>query len=220
MKIPFTCPPAGFIVRRADLLAVQQAQSSEQTRYYLRGVHLQADPAGALGVRLVATDGHILLTTLADDPACQLGADLGHMTVQFDPAEKAFKAKEGNGTAYVIGDRATGLLQVVTVMDADGLGAPVERIGVCEFADAGGTFPDWPRVLPPTSGDPIACDFNPALLARLVKAGDIWAAARGHRSQAVRMVARHEGAPIDVRFAVNPDARGVLMPVSWTTATR
>lgn len=68
--------PQRAILRAGKLVAIEPFQSSEETRYYLTGVHIGPHPEGAI---LVATDGHTLAAMLDRDAAVAgLPAIWGH----------------------------------------------------------------------------------------------------------------------------------------------
>ncbi len=53
-----------FTISTKDLEALSIGMSNEETRYYLKGVNVKCV---ALGYRLAATDGHLLLCTMVDE---------------------------------------------------------------------------------------------------------------------------------------------------------
>lgn len=214
-----------FFLPAVDLLAVWNGTSSEETRYYLRGVLVECDGAG---LRLVATDGHLLMKSELPDPAFMGGScatqksdhEAGFL-LQTDIAEKAFKAK-AMGELWIYGDVATGILQFVD-MNAAAMekGEELNRLGVCEFSRIDGTFPDWRRVLP-AEADPTACAcFNPDLLDRFKKARDVYTrAGAANRGSAIRINPADGNGPMRVDLAAVKRFTGVLMPVHWETAAR
>jgi len=131
-----------------------------------------------------------------------------------DITEKAFKAKS-NRALWVYGDKDTGVLQFIDYNTT----APDEehnRVGVCEFTMVDGNFPDYRRVMPlETHEFALAC-FNPALIARFQKAGDILAKARGQKAMgAMSLNAGGNDSPMLVKFSGEDRFTGVLMPMRF-----
>lgn len=178
----------------ADLIATYAAASKEEIRHYLQGVYVEPRDGG---VRLVATNGHILLRTDSEG-----FAPAEPIILSTDTMEKAFKAK-GN-KPWVYGDIETGIIQVVTWC---GEGEPCPRLGVCEFTVVDGVFPDYARVIPERkSGFECAC-FDPNLIAALHKAGSVFG-----KSYTMRLTGADETAPMLVDFSHAEHMLGVLMP--------
>lgn len=132
---------------------VALAQSTEETRYYLKGVHVSAHPRGE-GVILAATDGHMLIA--AHDPTGTPPAQDGGLIVGLGKEGLKSAAK---GTELTI-DPATGAATV------PGLWLSPASVMV------DGNYPDWRRVLPtsPEALAPTAARFDHKLLATLAKA--------------------------------------------------
>jgi hypothetical protein len=126
-----------------------------------------------------------------------------------DAADKAFKARTPGGKLWVYGDTKTGIMQFV---DNDGTGGgEMIRVGVLEFEVIDGTFPDWRRVVAKGEGGAASLCYNPIVLAKLVKAGDVI-----KKGCAVQMTGGEgRGDPIRVDFAASDRLRGTLMPMRW-----
>lgn len=218
-----------FFLPAKDVLAVYNARATEETRYYLRGVYVEAmahhDAPETESLFIVATDGNILLLSdlyagsggwlgaEADTQANESSRTRG-LIIDFDPNEKALKAKASDDL-WLYGDTATGIMQVVAYDGCEpkpGLVLDLPRLGVCEFTVIDGTFPDYRRVLPKAKTEgPAACAcFDPALLARLVKAGNLLT---GLKSAAVMLTQTDAGEPIRVSWGAGAERlTGVLMP--------
>lgn len=131
------------------LRAVALAQSTEETRYYLCGVHVEPRPDG--GVILVATDGKVM--TVAHDPtgSCDGKAiyPIGKKMLSDLKAKRADRAVFADGTLMVVGEDGAALgMHAVVPLD--------------------GTFPDWRRGLPvgvsaPASGSAFAVKYLDAV---------------------------------------------------------
>jgi len=174
------------------------AVSTEKTRYYLCGVHVEALPEG--GVVAVATDGHILIAA-RDPEGDATGTEPGNV-LHLDPGLlKALRVPRGIDKRVLTMD-ASGELRVMH-------GDAVEYIQPGDARIDGATFPDWRRVLPkerPTrAGDGAA--FDARLLATLGKALN-----DGTKSQALKLTGDDDAAP---HWAVGScaDAVGICMPL-------
>ena len=216
-----TPTPTTFFLPADDLRAAFQCISTEQTRYYLGGVLIEDD-------KLVATDGHQMLTIDLPD-GCHVGTECftqgmdaprvpgatgtpqgAGFILSCDAADKAFKAKaSGNTDLWVYGDIETGILQFVI---NHGEGGEMHRVGVLEFTRLDGTYPEWRRIVAKGDGGAASLCYDPAVLARLVKAADVIEKGKGIR------LTGGVGDPIRVDFVASPRLRGTLMPIRWTGA--
>ena len=208
--------PTTFFLRADDLRAAFQCISTEQTRYYLggvRGVFVEAD-------NLVAMDGHQMLTIKLPD-GCHVGTECftqdmdapegAGFILSCDATAKQFKAKASGGDLWVYGDIETGILQFVINHKE---GSEMHRVGVLEFTRIDGTYPEWRRIGAKGDGGAASLCYDPAVLARLVKAADVI-----ERGKGVRLTGgRRDGDPIRVDFVASPRLRGTLMPIRWTGA--
>jgi len=146
-----------FSIRSDYYRACAIFASTEEVRYYLKGVHIEPHPVE--GVVLVATDGHRMLVAHDPDGYCD-----GHILVSISgEALKAGKGKKSDGP-YGRRFEAVSEDQVNVVSLTDGTRE-------CECAwRVDGTFPDWRRVVPSNkkkmSGLPC---FNPHYLADFAK---------------------------------------------------
>jgi hypothetical protein len=214
-----TPTPTTFFLPADDLRAAFQCVSAEESRYYLRGVLVEAET-------LVGLDGHQMLTIRLpgghhvgagcftqgmDDPqmpGATSAPERAAFILSCDAADKAFKAKTLAGDLWVYGDTKTGILQFV---QNTGDGGEMIRVGVLEFEVIDGTFPDWRRVVAKGEGGATSLCYNPAVLAKLVKAADVI-----KKGCAVQMTGGEgRGDPIRVDFAASDRMRGTLMPMRW-----
>ena len=205
-----TLTPTTFFLPADDLRAAFQCISTGQTRC-LGGVFVEAD-------NLVALDGNQMLTIELPN-GCHVGTecftqgmdaprmpDAGFI-LSCDATDKAFKAKASGGDLWVYGDIETGILQFVI---NHGEGSEMYRVGVLEFTRIGGTYPEWRRVVAKGGGGAASLCYDPAVLARLVKAADVIEKGKGIR------LTGGGGDPIRVDFVASPRLRGSLMPIRWT----
>jgi len=208
-----TQTPTTFFLPADDLRAAFQCIGTEQTRKYLGGVFVEAD-------NLVALDGHQMLTIELPDGS-HVGTECftrgmdaprtpgAGFILSCDATDKAFKAKASGGDLWVYGDIETGILQFVI---NHGEGGEMSRVGVLEFTRIGGTYPEWRRMVAKGDGSAASLCYDPAVLARLVKAADVIDKGRGIR------LTGGEGDPIRVDFVASPRLRGTLMSMRWTGA--
>lgn len=159
----FKCSVSQELFRRAAL-----CQSKEETRYYLRGVHVTACEAG--GALLVATDGHKMIVLC--DPA---GYVEGNAIVSLNRDMLKPVKYVGDARIVIDGGKATvvqrdkGELREAEIKHAQnpGLGSYTHQFsGVI----VDGTFPDWRRVIPNGDIGPCNAAFNADNLAILGKA--------------------------------------------------
>ena len=217
-----TLTPTTFFLPADDLRAAFQCISTEQTRYYLCGVLIKAD-------RLVALDGHQMLTIELPD-GCHVGAECftqgmdaprmpgatgtppgAGFILYCDATDKAFKAKASGGDLWVYGDTTTGILQFVI---NHGNAGEMSRTGVLEFTVIDGTYPDWRRVVAKGDGGAASLCYDPAVMAKLIKAADVIEKGRGIRLTG----GATPGDPIRVDFVASPRLRGTLYPMWWEEA--
>ena len=210
-----TLTPTTFFLPADDLRAAFQCIDTSLTRYHIGGVFVEAD-------NLVALDGHQMLTIELPD-GCHVGTECftqdmdaprmpgAGFILSCDATDKAFKAKASGGDLWVYGDIETGILQFVI---NHGEGGEMSRVGVLEFTRIGGTYPDWRRVVAKGDGDAASLCYDPAVLARLVKAADVIEKGKGIRLTG----GRYHGDPIRVDFVASARLHGTLMPMRWMGA--
>jgi len=143
-----------FNVNATLFARVANAQSSEETRYYLCGVSIEPAPHGMPGVTLTATDGHLLVS--AYDAQGETSAPI----IVKAPAHilKACKPYKDGTEPHLIGDNGT-----IVVIDNGG----TEQIARGSTVD--GSFPDWKRIIPQDIGGATKAVFSPVVLATLAK---------------------------------------------------
>jgi DNA polymerase III sliding clamp (beta) subunit (PCNA family) len=150
-----------------DLRAIKAcsfAMSSEETRYYLKGVCLEI--TAAHGVVAIATDGHrlIAMQSAPGNGGVVPGFNMPEHLEIIIPADTVKRIK--------INKRySDGILRQVSDTQWQ-----IEHDGqIWAFTPIDGAFPAWRRVLPKhqTPGD--RAHFNPDYLADMQKAGEIYA---------------------------------------------
>ena len=212
-----TSTPTTFFLPADDLRAAFQCTSTEQTRYYLYGVLIEAD-------RLVALDGHQMIvidlpgghhvgkecfTQNTSGPLPHI--DRAGFILSCDATDKAFKAKASGGDLWVYGDTTTGILQFVI---NHGEGGEMSRVGVLEFTRIDGTYPEWRRMVAKGGGGAASLCYDPAVLGKLIKAADVI-----DKGRPIRLTGGEgAGDPIRVDFEGLDRLRGTLMPIRWERA--
>ena len=209
-----TPTPTTFFLPADDLRAAFQCIST--TSYYLNGVFVASD-------NLVATDGHQMLTIELPD-GCHVGTECftqgtsgplpkmpyAGFILSCDATDKAFKSKAADSRdLWVYGDIETGILQFVINHKE---GGEMSRVGVLEFTRIDGTYPEWRRVVAKGDGGDASLCYDPAVLAKLIKAADVI-----DKGRPIRLTGGG-GDPIRVDFVASPRLRGTLMPIRWTGA--
>ena len=182
-----TTAPAPTLIVSPDMLrAALLCASTEQTRYYLRGVYV--DPTG----KLVATDGHRMF--------------VGKLTGRYDLAAAA--VEPGSFPGWIICRDA--LKRALTGYKQDNILISPTRIGdlTCEPVD--GKFPDWTRVIASRQPNGTPTQFNPAYVADMGKIGTLLT---GNRRGYTTHFHHNGDGPCGVTFPGCDDAYAVLMPV-------
>lgn len=168
------------------LKAAAMFASKEETRYYLKGVAVQAGPRG---VYLVSTDSHRLL-------AFRQSADDTPPVDIIIPADVIARIKLDRHV-----EDATLTRDGDTQWRIDYCGTAIS------FAPIDGTFPDWRRIVP-RKVDGCVAQFDPAYV------GDFAKVAKALGLSNTRVVIGHNGqGPALVSFGDDVDGFGVLMPM-------
>lgn len=201
-------------VVNADLFRiVHSAVSTEETRYYLNGVHICANDGG--GALMVATDGHRML--VAHDPkgvcaeACIV--HLPRFALAQCRTPKMFEIKRtieidhaGHGVATILESKPA--LKKDDAPSKEAIMA-VHRVLI------DGTFPEWRRVVPSQSvatGSMQPTTFNGSYMKAMGEVAAELSKLTGlHPWLRVHMA--DPDAPCVVRFGSSRDVFGVIMPV-------
>lgn len=204
-----------FMVSAAALVAASHCVSTEETRYYLKGVAVQPHPVK--GVILIATDGHRMM--VVHDPE---GRTPRASILSMNWKSKALKtpAKETGKrcVAMDLGEKPKTIIAeirshvTVQANDAYDDGMIADGIAVVEID---GTFPDWTRVVPFKAFDreklpEIALAFNPSYLATFEKA---FKEINGSDTSSILdLSTTATGDPMLISHRSVPNAFGILMP--------
>ena len=186
---PFT------IADPSRLAAVAMAQSTEQTRYYLLGVHFT-------NARMEATNGHVAtyaeLEPDADRPDCIMPV-----------SKKAISALKGSKAETAVFDGDT-----LTVFNGDG-----EPIHIETSKPIDGAFPDAARLIPSVyeSRETPLAGFSTEVMAILNDTAKVVAPGRGG---CFAMFADEACGPYAVRYSDVEDVFSVAMPMRATFARR
>lgn len=177
-------------VLRAALVCV----STEETRYYLRGVNVQPD---ADDIVLVSTDGHRFFCGRCPPPPAGAITPAAPFIVPTDAIKKALTGYKG--------------LAIYLERAGD-----VWTLGDVTFKPVDGTFPDWRRVAPTqkTISEDLGkiAQFNPAYVADMGKVAK--AVAPTTRGAVALPIIHHMGSgPSVVTFPGREDLFALLMPM-------
>jgi hypothetical protein len=174
-------------VLRAALVCV----STEETRYYLRGVHVEPD---ADDVVLVSTDGHRLFCGRCPLPPAGAITPAEPFIVPTDAIKKALTGYKGLG------------IQLQCTGD-------IWTLGDVTFKPVDGTFPDWRRVAPTqkTISDDLGkiAQFNPAYVADM---GKVAKAVANPREKLCPVIHHLGDGPAMVTFPGHENLFCLLMP--------
>lgn len=173
-----TTDPISVSVPVGHIEAALQAVSKEETRYYLKGVFLDARGY------IASTNGHILFAARCDNarklascPSLASGG-LSGVIVPSDALLQAAKAAgKTKGLCYVIERDERGQWWILS---------GVARVA---FAPVDGSFPDWTRVVPTAPETRTAAHFQPQYIAAL---GNMAKALRGGDKDAASQFALHQ----------------------------
>jgi DNA polymerase len=192
VNFPEKAPAHSAKLNLAALHAAAQASGTSETRYWLNGVQVEIAPRQTI---YVATDGLILFAY--HDPVAEDGPDndlTGNWIIPTTTI-KAVKLKKGSPpeALLIAGDNGNFII------------ATGER-STCEVTPIDGTFPDWRRAFPREVGKPapFPLTFDPALVARLWKAGAAIGAPKPY-------LAPSGACPALVHYA-SANAIGLIMP--------
>jgi hypothetical protein len=175
-------------VLRAALVCV----STEQTRYYLRGVHVEPD---ADDVVLVSTDGHRLFCGRCPLPPAGAITPAEPFIIPTDAVKKALTGYKGLG------------MHLTRTGD-------VWTLGDVTFQPVAGTFPSWRQVMPSqkTVSEDLGklAQFNPAYVADM---GKVAKAIAGPREKLFPVINHMGSNPAVVSFPGRSDLFCLLMPM-------
>lgn len=152
-------------LRLQALAAIALVVSTEETRYYLRGVKLEITRRA---VTYVATDGHRL-------------ASHRHELAETDPDNTLlgdFIIPTEHCRPFKLTPKGLRLDPRATLSSEDGVLLELAYdVNAIRFAPIDGAFPDWRRVIPSTV-DGVTAQFDADYLASLQKVGEILGAGK------------------------------------------
>jgi hypothetical protein len=188
------------------LKAALQCASSEETRYYLGGVLVNA---GVNEVAYAATDGHVLFAYRRNTQAADNLVGTWIIPADIVAKLKLPSLKARNRAAY----------ETATLSDAGGgylnLKCDMEGTSIT-FKPIDGTFPDWRRVVPDCvdqadNAKEVDIQYDPALLTKVWKAGEILDGTKPN-------MARNGGGPALIHYA-DENAFAIVMPMRSAKGT-
>lgn len=190
-----------FAMPLADFLAVKQFISTEEIRYYLAGVRIEAHEGGAIAV---ATDGHRLGVQFSPEGKCAIDG------IWVCPKELKLDRRKGAPAQWVVGtiNGSRGRLHLIHAKQND-KDADMAKY-VSGFPEAGidemswgqslidGSYPDWRKALPAASKDDVIRGFNGEYLKTFGRALTL----RGYSHDAPHLIQNGD-----------PNFLGVAMPM-------
>lgn len=206
-----------FIKISADLFRIAYAcASTEETRYYLKGVCVQPAIDG-VGLLMIATDGHRMIV-VRDESATANNLPAGGIIVQADAAQlRAFKTSKearnrGDVLTLTISPPPENGGRIVGTLNCELREGDVAR-GSIFLQAVDGSFPEWTRIIPrPEKQSETPGTFNAANLESFAGVALDLAKLRGDRTASMSLMQQDHRSPTLVRFGTSP-AFGVLMPL-------
>lgn len=202
------------IIKAAYVAQAVQFMSKEETRFYLCGLHICANPTG--GARIVATDGHLLgifhdAGGIADAP--------GIWPISKTLLASCKPQKTDYGRRWVVLGESRAVVALANTAQVAGEVAanlPSNIVHQEFIAPVDGTFPDYARIVPvpsvPETGW-AADHFNPALLERAMSPA-YWAEDGERRKHPLSVVVYSSavGSPAVVKVSERHDFFSIIMP--------
>lgn len=180
----------------AALKACAVAASTEEARFYLRGVLVEATERAVI---YVAMDGHMMLVYRDELPEGDPDNDvLGSWIIPSDVIARMKATKWNPPGSLRVGDAGT--LVLTDCKEAGHLARPID-----------GTFPDWRRVIPGAIDNTKPVErarFDPALVGRLAKVANLLGM---NNSVGVKIHTDGDN-PAAITFGGEAPAFGVIMP--------
>lgn len=180
-------------VRLDAALRVRPFISTEETRYYLMGAHIEPSETGAV---CVATDGHRAGIRHDKQGLCTEAA-----IVRLPPLLK--RTKQPKWLIVTLTAPGKGYISVLPVKIDDTPELAIERVEEAELrlgdAIIDGEFPNWRRIVPPAEPADMTRGFNAKYVASF-----------GER---ISIRGASDNAPHLVSDTDDPDFIGVLMPM-------
>ena len=183
----------------ADLFRIAYAcVSTEEARYYLNGVYVEASDGG--GALLVSTDGNRLLCI--HDPE----GEVDKPTIVKLTKEALRLCKSGKGSQRRIVLSTDHLL----IEDEETVTKYLAKDCVID-----GKFPDWRRAVPATPFASIDgyASFDAKYVLAFARVGDELAKLSDAHKAPMRVLSHNEADPAIVLWPGTPTAFGVLMPI-------
>lgn len=207
-----------YISNAAHIAAARVCQSSEETRYYLCGVHIVSAPQG--GVYIVSTDGHRL--SVAHDPEGWLKCERPDDGVIINFDDISPKWLKTQFALFYTGDGPNGVGNAKITATEPGRGHVAgEQVAVAIGREIDGTFPDWRRVLPKSDApkkepNPATVThpcYNSAYIADFHKIAKIYSGTTGGRPLSIGGFEAWSAPSWVTLNNIDVHWRGVLMPM-------
>ena len=200
------------IIKAAYVAQAVQFMSKEETRFYLCGLHICANPTG--GARIVATDGH-LLGIFHDAGGIVDAPNIWPISKTLLASCKPQKTDYGVRRWVVLGEGRAVVALANTAQVAGEVAA--SNIVHQEFiSPIDGTFPDYTRVVPvPIVGETgwAADHFNPEILGR-ASSPAYWTEDGDRRKHPLSVIVASSalGSPAVLKVSERNDFFSIIMP--------
>jgi hypothetical protein len=191
---------------------VHMCVSTEETRYYLNGVHIEPYEGG--GALLVSTNGHRALIALDPEAECPHNA-----IVQLPKHALSIckRPKEVERRELVIDCQNA----VATINNSSPPREPegerhIEMVAASTANIIDGTFPDWRRIVPAAMSDTTlanAAAFNGNYVKAFGVISKELGAHFGSDGRAMQIALSDGGSPVVVRWGGIESVFGILMPM-------
>jgi hypothetical protein len=188
------------------------AVSTEETRYYLKGVFVEPNPIG--GVNLVATDGHRLLCIHDKFGKAEKAA----IIALSKKGLKAYKPKISKFTRsdyrqLSIDEKGAAFVKAFSHFEAgEYFGTETIVHGNTTDSRIDGTFPDYRRILPAGIEHGKSGAFNASYLGAFADTANELAAEHGIATGILRVICNNPKSAALILFNTTELAFGVLMP--------
>jgi hypothetical protein len=190
---------AEFSIKADYAALIAPFMSTDETRWYLNGFHVQRHPSG--GALIIGTDGRSL--GVFHD---QFGEVKAPAIIRLHKTTLAACAEDC--TLVLTGDRA-GVYQMWNRETGEGILVAGQDQAVID-----GDFPDWRQLIPPMPAEPKPVTFSFSELKKFEKVRQI-----GSKIAALRIFAREPDRPAIVLTA-RDDFVGLILPIAGVEENR
>lgn len=201
-----------YTIKPNELEAISLASSTEETRYYMRGVCVEVYADGTTG--LIAIDGHRMASVRAkkeEQPVTSFIIESADIKKALQLAKAAIK--ESKTLAALVSIFLTledNCLKVVVGWADKETGELFRESGQFTSKPVGCTFPDWRCIIPTSKTGDLETSFNASYMADFGKMAKLLS---GTAVQQIVMRNTGAGNPMIVTMPYACEFFGVLMPM-------